>query len=130
MAIYLGACMPASSVSVPQSQTPVVSSPTESTTSEPAASATATPSETPTPAPPPSTMPVRFAGLRSGTYPAHLHSRCSGAQAFHITVLQSLVVRADGSGSIQIPPSYFNRGLCVIVYSGPSLSVVVATRPI
>jgi len=59
----------------------------------------------------------------------HLHSICNGAQNFHITVLQSLVV-GMGGGSIQVPSGYAGRGLCVIVYGSPSLTTVVATRRI
>jgi len=73
---------------------------------------------------------VAFSGLRSGTYPAHLHSRCSGSQAFHITILESLRVASGGSGSIGVPPSYFGRGLCLIVYANTSLSTVLTTHPI
>lgn len=72
-------------------------------------------------------MPVHFAGLPAGTYPVHLHSACNGSQQFHITVLQSLVVRG-GSGAISEPSGYFGRGLCVIVYTSPSLSRVLTTK--
>lgn len=72
-------------------------------------------------------MPVHFAGLPAGTYPVHLHSACNGSQQFHITVLQSLVVRG-GSGAISVPSGYFGRGLCVIVYTSPSLSRVLTTK--
>jgi hypothetical protein len=74
-------------------------------------------------------MPVSFAGLPSGSYVTHLHSICNGAQSFHITVLQTLVVSAGG-GTIQVPSGYFGRGLCVIVYSSPSLTSVLATKRI
>jgi hypothetical protein len=74
-------------------------------------------------------MPVTFAGLRAGSYVTHLHSMCSGSQAFHIAVLETLVVRG-GSGTIQVPSGYFGRGLCVIVYGTPSLSTVLTTRRI
>jgi len=50
-------------------------------------------------------------------------------QQFHITVLQSLVVTAGG-GAIEVPAGYFGRGLCVIVYSSPSLTSVLTTRRI
>ncbi|HEV2217747.1 MAG TPA: hypothetical protein VGV88_09245 [Candidatus Dormibacteraeota bacterium] len=76
------------------------------------------------------TVPVTFTGLRAGIYPTHLHSRCSGSASFHITVLQTLVVGANGAGTIQVPSSYFGRGLCVIVYSGSSLTKVVAARAV
>ena len=78
----------------------------------------------------PDTVSVTFTGLQAGSYPAHLHSRCSGSASFHITVLQTLVVGANGDGTIQVPSSYFGRGLCVIVYSGSSLTKVVATRAV
>jgi hypothetical protein len=74
-------------------------------------------------------MAVGFTGLPSGSYITHLHSICNGSQSFHITVLQTLVIRG-GSGSIQVPSGYFGRGLCVIVYGTPSLSSVLATRRI
>jgi hypothetical protein len=74
-------------------------------------------------------MPVVFSGLRNGTYPVHLHSVCSGMQQFHITVLQSLVV-TGGAGAVEVPSGYFGRGLCVIVYSSPSLTSVLTTRRI
>ena len=73
---------------------------------------------------------VAFSGLRPGSYPAHLHSRCRAGQGFHITVLQTLRVANGGGGFIEIPRSYFGRGLCVIIYSNTSLSAVLATRPI
>jgi hypothetical protein len=93
------------------------------------------PSPTPPPAKPepapvvPASRPVAFYGLPAGTYPVHLHSVCSGAQNFHVTVVQSLSV-SGGSGSIQVPSSYFGRGLCVIVYSSNALSRVLTTRSI
>jgi hypothetical protein len=71
-----------------------------------------------------------FYGLRAGTYPVHLHSRCSGSQGFHITVLQSLRANAGGRGSINVQRSYFGRGLCLIVYSSTSLTAVLTTRNI
>jgi len=75
-------------------------------------------------------MAVAFSGLPAGTYPVHLHSRCNGSQGFHITVLQNLQIAAGGSGAIDVPSSYFGRGLCLIVYASPTLSAVLATRPI
>jgi hypothetical protein len=60
----------------------------------------------------------------------HLHSRCSGAQEFHIAVLQSLAINSAGSGAIEVPRGYFGRGLCVIVYGSPQLATVIATRQI
>lgn len=72
---------------------------------------------------------VVFSGLRNGTYPVHLHSACDGTQQFHITAVQSLLVRA-GAGAIEVPSGYFGRGLCVIVYSSPSLTSALTTRRI
>ncbi len=45
------------------------------------------------------------------------------------TVLQSLVVR-QGAGAISVPSGYFNRGLCVIVYTSPTLARVLTTKRI
>jgi len=73
---------------------------------------------------------VAFSGLRAGTYPVHLHSRCNGSQGFHLTVVQSLRVASGGSGAIGVPSAYFGRGLCLIVYASPTLSTVLTTRPI
>lgn len=78
----------------------------------------------------PASRPVSFFGLPAGTYPVHLHSVCSGAQNFHVTVVHSLSVGSGGSGSIVVPSSYFGRGLCVIVYSSNALSRVLTTRRI
>ena len=76
-------------------------------------------------------MPVYFSGLPAGTYPVHLHSICSGAQNFHIAVLQTLGVHEGvGTGNIQVRSGYFGRGLCIIVYSSSSLSHVLTTRRI
>ena len=74
-------------------------------------------------------MPVAFSGLPAGTYPVHLHSACDGGQRFHITVLQSLVIR-QGAGAISVPAGYFGRGLCVFVYTSPTLARVLATKRI
>ena len=71
-----------------------------------------------------------FSGLPAGTYVTHLHSACNGSQTFHITVLQSLAVGGGGSGSIEVPSSYFGRGLCVIVYANASLTSVLTTQHI
>ena len=75
-------------------------------------------------------MPVFFSGLPAGTYATHLHSACNGSQNFHVTVLDSVVVGASGSGSIAVPSGYFGRGLCVIVYANPALTRVLTTRAI
>jgi hypothetical protein len=111
--------------------------PSPTPTVSPPPSPSPSPSQSPSPSPPPaaaapaqpSSLPVTFTGLPNGAYPAHLHSICSGAQSFHITVLQSLVVRGE-SGAIQVPSGYFGRGLCVIVYGSPSLTSVLATKRI
>ena len=81
-------------------------------------------------APAPTSIAVTFSGLRSGNYPVHLHSRCSGRATFHITVVQSLTVGAGGIGTIDVPSSYFGRGLCLVVYTTPTLSAVMTTRQI
>jgi len=60
----------------------------------------------------------------------HIHSRCSGNQAFHIITLGSLRIASDGTGAIGVPRGYLGRGLCLIVYANPSLSAVLTTRPI
>lgn len=128
LVVLAAACSPASArqaASVPPSQSP-------------AAAASPSPSDSPAtallpPAQPiavPSNLPVSFSGLPAGTYITHLHSACSGAQNFHVTVLQSLEIGADGTGSIAVPSSYFGRGLCVIVYANSSQSRVLTTRPI
>lgn len=75
-------------------------------------------------------MDVAFSGLPVGTFPTHLHSRCDGRQAFHITVLDSLVVADGGSGAVSVPTDYFGRGLCVVVYTNTSLTRVLAYRTI
>src|SRR5690348_7335956 len=108
----------------PPSPTPVLVSPS--------------PSPSPTPAPlashkkslAPASTAVFFSGLRSGTYPVHVHSRCSGSRSFHIVVVQSLRIGSTGSGAIEVASSYFGRGLCLIVYTSSSLSAVLTTRPI
>ena len=78
----------------------------------------------------PSVMAVTFSGLRTGVYPVHLHSRCDGTQAFHLTTLASLHVGAMGSGTVGVPSGDFGRGLCLIVYTSPALSAVLTTRRI
>jgi hypothetical protein len=79
---------------------------------------------------PPSDVVVGFSSLRPGTYPVHVHSRCSGNQAFHIVIVESLRVNAMGTGSIEVPRGYLGRGLSLIVYSNSSLSGVLTTHPI
>lgn len=99
----------------------------------PSPTAPPTPSVAPT-APavlaPPATVAVAFSGMRPGTYPVHLHSRCDGRQNFHIAILSSLQVTSAGHGAISVPGSYFGRGLCLIVYTSPTLYAVLTTRPI
>jgi len=114
----------AAAASNPPSPTPVLMSPS--------------PSPSPTPAPlashkqslAPASIAVFFSGLRSGTYPVHVHSRCNGSRSFHIVVVQSLRIGSTGSGAIEVASSYFGRGLCLIVYTSSSLSAVLTTRPI
>ena len=79
---------------------------------------------------PPADVAVSFSGLPGGTYPVHVHSRCSGNQAFHIVTIESLRVNSGGGGSVEVPRGYFGRGLCLIVYGNPSVSTVLTTRPI
>jgi hypothetical protein len=78
----------------------------------------------------PSDVAVAFSGLHAGFFPVHVHSRCRGNQAFHIVVVESLRVTSMGTGSIEVPRGSFGRGLCLIVYSNRSLSMVLTTRPI
>jgi hypothetical protein len=54
----------------------------------------------------------------------------NGSQGFHITVLNNLRIASNGTGSIYVSNSYLGRGLCLIVYTSPSLSAVLTTRPI
>src|SRR5438874_3778719 len=110
--------------------------PTASSPARSPAQTSSVPSISPTPTPPPSptavpaSLAVNFSGLPAGTYPVHLHSRCNGSQAFHITVLETLQVGSGGAGTIDVPSSYFDRGLCVIVYTSSSLAAVLITRAI
>jgi hypothetical protein len=93
----------------------------------------ATPSPSHRPASPPVapvTTVVAFSGLPAGNYPVHLHSACNGSQSFHIAVVQSLVIRQGGAGSIAVTSSSFGRGLCLIVYGSPSLRTVLTVRRI
>jgi hypothetical protein len=96
----------------------------------PASPAPDSPAPTVAAAAAPTTIAVSFRGLPAGTYPVHVHSICSGRQNFHITIVQSLGVGSDGAGTIDVPSSYFGRGLCLIVYTSSSLSAVLTTRPI
>src|SRR5579859_8236354 len=110
----------------PQASAPVESPPTAS----PAVSPSASPASAAAALAPPANVPVSFSDLPGGTYPVHIHSRCSGNQAFHIITIESLRVNSGGGGSIEVPRGYFGRGLCLIVYANPSLSAVLTTRPI
>lgn len=120
--VGMAACAPRSPTQAGTQPSPPATPPRLSTPSP--SPAVAIPAQVPAP----TTIAVTFGGLPHGFYPTHLHSRCSGLQGFHITVLQRLVVGADGVGSIQVPSSYFGRGLCVIVYSSPSLSGVLSVK--
>ncbi|HEY1455505.1 MAG TPA: hypothetical protein VGG31_03340 [Candidatus Dormibacteraeota bacterium] len=111
--------------------------PTPNPTPASAPAAAAAPSTSPVAGPPaPAAAPtpvyraLLFTGLPVGVYPTHLHSICNGGQAFHIAVLQTLVVSAGGMGSVSVPSSYFGRGLCVIVYTNANLTRVLTTRHI
>ena len=109
----------------PPSPTPVLMSPSPSPSETPPP-----PPATHNPSPVPASVAVFFSGLRSGTYPVHLHSRCNGSRTFHIVVVQRLRIGSAGSGYIEVVSSYFGRGLCLIVYTSSSLSAVLTTRPI
>lgn len=127
-AAAVGACGPSGAATRPN----VPSSPSPSVNASPPASPTpivASPAASAVPAPLPASIAVTFTGVPSGTYPVHIHSICNGSQAFHIVVVQSLAA-AGGSGTIQVPSGYFGRGLCVIVYTSPAATRVLATRPI
>jgi len=105
-------------------------SPSITASPSPSPTVISSPSAAPPPAPQPATRQVFFSALPAGRYITHLHSICSGAQNFHITVLQTLVIAAGGTGSISVSSAYFGRGLCVIVYANASLSRVLTTRRI
>ena len=128
--ILIAGCGPASreaGVTHPGSS---LASPSASPIPSPAASISTSPSPTATARPPAAAyIAVRFTGLPAGTFPTHVHSVCSGSQNFHIAVVQSLVIRGR-AGAVQVPEGYFGRGLCLIVYSSPSLSRVLTTRRI
>jgi hypothetical protein len=115
----------AASLTPPSPPTVLISpSPSPSPSETPPLAATLKPSLAPT------SIAVFFSGLRGGTYPVHVHSRCNGSRTFHIVVVQSLRIGSTGSGAIEVPTSYFGRGLCLIVYTSSSLSAVLTTRPI
>jgi hypothetical protein len=114
---------------------------TESSRPESALQASAAPSPAalpPSPSPlsagavlaPPAVVAVTFSGLPRGAYPVHVHSRCNGSQAFHIITVGELQIASTGTGAVGVPRGYFGRGLCLIVYTSPSLSAVLTTRPI
>jgi hypothetical protein len=125
LALALAACSAAGPPSGEKAPIPASEPPTSS--ASPSPTATDLP-QAQTPAP--SNLLVQFAGLRSGTYPVHLHSVCNGTQTFHITVLQSLRVAPDGTRSVEVPAADVGRGWCLIVYTDPSLARLLAVRPI
>jgi len=109
----------------------VTPSPPPASASPSATPAAVSPSPAKTPQPAvPSTATVYFSGLPSGVYPAHLHARCSGAQAFHLLVLANLVIAPGGAGSVRVPASYTGRGFCVIVYTSRTLTAVLTVKPV
>ena len=120
--------MAACATAPPQATSARSPSPSPALTPSPSVTPSSHPAATAAAVEAPANVPVGFTGLPAGSYPVHLHSRCSGAQSFHITVIGILQVAAAGSGSVSVPRSYFGRGLCLIVYSGPSLSAVLTTR--
>lgn len=126
---FASLCLMAACASAPaQAMSAALSSPSAAFTPSPSVAPSNHPIATPAPVAAPANVPVGFTALPAGSYPVHLHSRCSGAQAFHITVIGTLYVSAAGSGSVSVPRSYFGRGLCLIVYSSSSLSAVLTTR--
>ena len=78
----------------------------------------------------PLTLPITFAGLRPGSYPVHLHSKCSGSQTFHLAYLPTLHVGALSAGTILIPRADFGIGWCLIVYTNTSRPTVLTVRRI
>ena len=125
LALALAACSAAGPPSGETAPIPASEPPTSSASPSPTA---ADLPQAQTPAP--SSHLVQFAGLRSGTYPVHLHSVCNGTQTFHLTILQSLQVAPKGSGSVEVPAADFGRGWCLIVYTDPSLARLLIVRPI
>jgi Cu/Zn superoxide dismutase len=105
-------------------------SPTPTPTSTPTAPPTPTAAPTPTGGTASQTKVVTFAGLAPGAYPVHVHSRCDGRQAFHITGLDNLVINRQGQGGVVVPNADFGKGWCVIVYTNASLQNVLAARTI
>jgi hypothetical protein len=142
LALVLSLCVAACG-SAPTHQPLAGKAAASATSPSPAASMRSQPSVAvaPSPSPPPLAAPPRpaplsayrplgFTGLAAGVYVTHLHSICDGRQAFHITVLQDLIVRSGGAGTISVPSEYFGRGLCVIVYANATLTRVLTTRRI
>jgi hypothetical protein len=125
----LSLVMASACASVPRSAAPPLGSPMAASPS-PAPSLSPSPVSAAAALAPAANLAVHFSGLPAGTYPVHVHSRCSGNQAFHIVVVQSLRVSSAGAGSIEVPRGYAGRGLCLIVYANPGLSAVLTTRPI
>ena len=78
----------------------------------------------------PEALPVAFSHVPPGAYQVHLHSICSGSQAYHLAYLPNLVVGASHSGQVQVPVSDFGRGWCVIVYADAARSIVLVTQRI
>lgn len=81
-------------------------------------------------APQPSSYAIGFSGLAPGSYPVHVHSACNGSQAFHLATLGRLSVGMSRTGTVTVPAMYVGEGLCLIVYGSPSLTTVVAVRPV
>lgn len=74
------------------------------------------------------TATVYFTSLPAGSYPVHLHSRCSPNPGFHLAVIGYLAVAPGGQGAISVPAEDFGRGWCLIVYGSPGLQSVLTTR--
>jgi hypothetical protein len=78
----------------------------------------------------PSALPVPFSHVPPGSYRVHLHSICSGSQAYHLAYLPALVVGTSHSGQVLVPSVDFGRGWCVIVYADAVHNVVLETHQI
>src|SRR5205814_4523644 len=75
----------------------------------------------------PTQMTVSLGALGAGTYTVHLHTICNGGTAFHITTIGFV------SGSqpvLTLPAADFGKGWCLVVYTDPSATKVVAYRPL
>ena len=75
----------------------------------------------------PADLTVTLGPLAPGTYTVHLHTICNGAPAFHITTLGFV---RGGQPMLTLPAADFGKGWCLVVYSDPSATRVVAYRPI